>query len=177
MINIEYKTNPKEFAKASITYLEKNAFVALILFFMNLSCWLALLGYVLKYNGGIEITILDNFAGSFAACWILFRRKINTIILQRSLKKRKISDLTAKVNVDKNRISWYTVNNQRHHLPWDKIAKIYNSKQGYIIPRVLNGPLNSTFIWLPKSGFKSADEETNFIDIMKNSKAKIKKIK
>lgn len=179
MISLEFNTTPKEFAKAAITYIEKNSVVALLLFLMNTSCWISMLGYVLKFHGGADISAMDNLALLFAFTWLLFRRKLNIFILKRSFKKKNISDLTVRVTCDNNRISWYTTNNQRQHLPWNKISKIYKNKQGYIIPRIVNGPLNSTFIWIPKNGFKSEQDENNFLSILKtyNKNLSLKKIK
>lgn len=177
MINLDYQTTPKEFSQAALNYIEKNSIIAIMLLLMNISCSLALIGFLMQIAGKVNVSSVDSFAALFSIIWILFRRKINREILKYTFKKRKIHKEMVRISVDPNRVTWYTTNNQRQHLAFNKIDKVYTTSKGYIIPKVLYGPLKSTFIWLPKIAFKTLNEENLFLEYLKKNEVNIKHIK
>ena len=177
MIKIEYQPDIKDLAKATITYIENNLVIKTAIIAMNISCWMVCLAYTLKFATSTLVTS-DGYAVVFALLWIIFRRIINEKALLFILKKKKINQYTNKINIGKKRISWINTANHMKHLLWKNLQVIYKTKKGYIIPKVLDAPLNSTFIWIPKSSFNDKNTESEFLDIIKlnNIKLKNKKI-
>lgn len=173
MINISYTPNIKEYAKITLFYIEKHFMIKLILMLMNISCIILFFGYVIKIYSN-SINVANNFSVLFAILWLLFRRNFNGIFVRRSLKKKNIDKFNPKIIINDKRLSWQYKNKNFQHLLWNKIKKIYLIKNGYVIPKVLNAPVHSTFIWIPKSAFASTDEHKNFIEIIKKNNIKIK---
>lgn len=175
MININYVPNLKEYSTVAVKYIEKHILIKSIFFFMNVCCIFFFIGYVFKVVSHTVVP-LNTFTLLFILSWVFFRRKVNIYFVRKSLTKNTNNiDLSTTINIDSKRISWQYKTKDFKHLLWSKIKTIYNiENKGYVVPKVLNGPVNSTFIWIPKDGF-SENEEESFLEIIKKHNISIKK--
>lgn len=172
MIRVEYQTENDEMVNATLDFIENRPLLKLMLFVMKLSCFLVLVGFMLKCISRTAV-VEDFTVVLFALMWIMYRKRFNRYLLRRRLKNQPSQ--AHKFQVSERRIWWQYAKQQPDQTLWNNIRLVYQNKLGYMIP--LSGLQNAAkFLWLPKRSFKK-DEEQAFVEIVQKRKLKLKQVK
>jgi hypothetical protein len=175
MINIEYTMTPEETAKATFDFLANRPFISLLFFFMKTSCFIICIGFVIAvYNKSVRIQ--DVVSALFALIWISAFKEFNRWMINKRLKNKAFGNAKNEFKIDHKSIFCRFQASNPQNIEWKKLKYILQNKDGYIIP--LTGMSNAgKFMWLPFRCFENKSIEQDFLELVKNFKLKIKKIK
>lgn len=174
MIEIEYTTSAQEASQATLDFMINRPIMALMFKGMQMLCIALCAGYAITlYTNTARKE--DAVAVIFALLWIVFYKRFNRWVINRTLKLRKFNDVTCAMKIDDKSIFYKLHNNQPLHIEWKKLRFVLKNNDGYIIP--LTGVINAgRFLWLPKRSLNSPQAEIQFLDLCQKFKLKLKNI-
>ncbi|HSX20651.1 MAG TPA: hypothetical protein VLG38_05990 [Gammaproteobacteria bacterium] len=174
MLEIEYTASPAETAQATLDFMSNRPVVAILFGFMRVACILLLVGFCITLLNKAT-RVQDVVSVFFALLWLMYYKKINRWVIQRSLKLRQTADLKCMYKIDEKSILYRIHNSAPHHIEWKKLKYVLKNKSGYIIP--LTGVSNAgKFLWLPQRSLSNNDAESKLLSLITKFKLKIKEL-
>ncbi len=172
MIDIEYTTDPKETAAATLDFLSNRPLMSFMFKFMQVMCFLLCAGFAITvYNKSARP---QDWATAVTAClWLLFYKPINRWVIRSGLKYRSFGNNKCVVRMDDKSVFCKINTANPQHVEWKKLKYVIKNKEGYIVP--LTGMANAgKFLWLPMRCFTSPELEQQFLQLAQKFKLQLK---
>lgn len=167
-LSFSYLTEPKEFAEASLIFVETKPVLKFLLLLMNIAIFCLLILITFKgYKVGLEPQEWSMIL--MIVLWLFGRKKFNRWVFFKKFNKQTFDKQTLNLNFSRNGLIWSGEKFAKGEVNWSQIKYVIELKNGFILP--VSG---TQFLWLPERVFEPVEQKQSLIDLIREMNVPIK---